>query len=256
MKLGLRKLLTEVRVIGELATFAGDTLLNRYIETPAAPKPALLIPGLMASDATLYPLAVRLRMAGHQVFFASIWCNADCPTRTMKRLETVLQKASQKTGERVAVIGHSLGGIYARELARRLPDLVERAILLGAPLKHAMQSSNLPIRTLTRMMKFTHQECLTALGSLCSTCGVHLPATPPEVPETIIYTKSDGVVNWRSCLEHGANVEAVEVHSSHCGLGVSVEAWNVIADRLAGDATRNPTPCRRGGSDGRHLRLV
>jgi triacylglycerol lipase len=92
----------------------------------------LLIPGFLAGDLSLVPLASRLRELGCRVFFSGIWCNVECPVHTMPRLETVLRKVNHKAGGKVTLIGHSLGGTYARELARRSPDLVERVILLGS----------------------------------------------------------------------------------------------------------------------------
>ncbi len=81
----------------------------------------LLIPGFMAGDASLYPLAMALRGMGHRVFFAGIWVNVDCPRETIGRLSRVLEGAFRSDHRKVVVVGHSLGGIYARELARRFP---------------------------------------------------------------------------------------------------------------------------------------
>ena len=246
MRLGIRDLVKEFRVVGVLVTFETDTLLDRPSTDETSSKAVLLIPGFMASDATLFPLARRLRQSGHRVFFAGIWFNADCPARVTQRLEKTLRHAHDSTGAKVTVIGHSLGGVYARELARSTPDLVERAILLGAPLKHPVENSNQPIRTLVGIMEMVHRSCLVSIGEPCPACGMDFPAAPPEVPETIIYTKSDGVVEWESCLESGPNVEALEVSSSHCGLSVSVEAWEIIRNRLDG-----PVPAVRPGTHGR-----
>ncbi len=262
---GFRDLLKELRVFGEAAAFAANALFDvAPSDRDASSKGVLLIPGLMAGDASLYPLAGRLKIAGYRVFFPGIWCNADCPARTMERLEGKLREAHASTGAKVTIIGHSLGGVYARELARRLPDLVERAILLGAPLKHPLESASPPIRAMIAVMEAVHRNCLASLGEPCPVCGIDLPATPPQVPETIIFTRSDGIVDWRSCLEAGPGVEAVEVTSSHCGLGMSLEAWSVIKDRLA-TTPATPEPARRRPSADRptfsrlrppYLRLV
>jgi len=246
MSLGIGSLLREARVLRELLAFAGDTVRRRHVATSAAAsKPVLLIPGFMASDTTLYPIAARLRMTGHPVFFAGIWFNADCPGKTIKRLERSLVEASHLTGSKTVVIGHSLGGIYARELARRFPLLVERAILLGSPLKDPAENSNYLVMNLVNLMRLARPQCLVALDGPCEACGMNLPGKSPRVPVTIIYTKTDGVVNWRSCLETGPNVEAVEVRSSHCGLAVSPQAWDAIAARLGKPATRRPVEHHR-----------
>ncbi len=237
--MGLGNLLGELRVVSELATFATDTILNRdssesphVSETGAIPAGVLLIPGFTASDLTLYPLARRLRQRGHQVFFAGMWCNVDCPIRTVAQLEQVLRDAAHETGGKAIVIGHSLGGVYARELAKIFPELVERAILLGAPLRSPVNSVNQPIRAMADLMLTLHKSCLNQFDGLFHEAVRGLPPVPPEAPETIVYTRSDGILDWRSCLESGPNVEAVEVAGSHCGLALSVEVWNVIKSRL------------------------
>jgi pimeloyl-ACP methyl ester carboxylesterase len=261
MKPGLVTLLSETRVISEFITFAGDALLHgQPSPTPQSKsKGVLLIPGFLAADATLYPLAMRLRNLGHPTFFSGIWCNIDCPVRTMDRLKRALRTAVRQTGGKVAVIGHSLGGIYARELARRRPDEVDRAILLGAPLKHPLGSPNAGVRALAALVEKTHHDCLSAFGEPCAICGFDLPEAPPDVAETIIYTKSDGMIDWRSCIESGPRVEAIEVNSSHCGLPVSLETWNVLTSRLSGlpvpktPRHRRRTPWRFGVP---YLRLV
>ncbi|MFI5351859.1 MAG: esterase/lipase family protein [Candidatus Binatales bacterium] len=237
--MGLGSLLGEFRAVRELATFVTDTILNpdsrerlHLPETGATPAGVLLIPGLMASDVTLYPLARRLRQRGHQVFFAGIWCNADCPVRTVAYLEQALRDAADVASGKVIVIGHSLGGVYARELGKIFPEVVERAILLGAPLKAPVDSVNQPLRALVDMMLSLHKSCLNEFDGLFHEVVRGLPPVPPEVPETIVYTRSDGIVDWQSCLEVGPNVEAVEVAGSHCGLAMSMEVWNVIKNRL------------------------
>jgi triacylglycerol lipase len=237
--MGLGNLLGELRVVRELATFAADAILNpdpcenlHLSQAGTTPVGVLLIPGFMASDVTLYPLARRLRQRGHQVFFGGIWCNADCPVRTVAQLEQVLRDAAYEAGGKVVVIGHSLGGVYARELAKISPDLVERAILLGAPLKAPVDSVNHPIRALADLMVTLHKSCLNQFDGLFREAALGLPPVPPEVPETIVYSRSDGIVEWRSCLEDGPNVEAIEVAGTHCGLSMSVEVWNVIKSRL------------------------
>ena len=85
----------------------------------------LLIPGFLSGDYSLSPLAARLEALGYRIFFSGIWYNVHCPFHTLPRLENVLRKANDKTQAKVVLIGHSLGGIYARELACRFPNLVE-----------------------------------------------------------------------------------------------------------------------------------
>jgi len=243
--MGLGGLLGEVRLVGEFVAFAGDALVNGSSVSGHGEKAVLLIPGFMAGDVTLYPMASRLRASGYQVFFAGIWVNADCPVSTLGRLERSLRAAALATGAKVAIVGHSLGGIYARELARRFPDLVERIVMLGSPIRHPVENSNRPIRLLASAVSFAHRRCIASLGAPCEICGFDVPHTPPSVPETIIYSKSDGVVRWESCIESGPEVEAVEVSSSHCGMALSLEVWKIVTARLNGSAHLPQRPRKR-----------
>src|SRR6516162_6958502 len=118
-------LLQELRAVGEFAKFAGHAWTWRLGGRAARKRSILLIPAFLAGDATLYPFANWLRSRGHQVFFSGILANADCPRRVMDRLTNIVLERSARAGEKLVVIGHSLGGIYARELARRLPQCIE-----------------------------------------------------------------------------------------------------------------------------------
>jgi Alpha/beta hydrolase family len=148
----------------------------------------------------------------------------------MPHLEKVLQKANYKTCGKVVLIGHSLGGIYARELARKFPDLVECAILLGSPVKDPLESSNTFLRPL---FELAHKRCADEFATSTGVRKLDLTPGPPNVPETLIYSKTDGIVQWQNCIESGPNIEAIEVPSSHLGLPYSAEAFAIIAARLA-----------------------
>ena len=234
--LGFAEILGEARIFGEYFRFRGDSLLKDRAADHANWRPVLLIPGFLAADASLYPLGARLRAQGHRVFYAGIWMNADCPAKTLERLRKRLHEISLQTGRKVAVIGHSLGGIYARELARMEPELVEQIFLLGSPVKHALGNTTPYLRPLVAAMRFMHGQCLESVSSSCESCGLDLPQSAPEVPETCIYTKSDGIVEWHSCLDEGPQVECLEVDSSHCGIPLNLKTWQAISTRLSGAA--------------------
>jgi triacylglycerol lipase len=232
-KLGFSEILGEVRFFGEYLRFQGDAVSDGTRSPAENWRPVLLIPGFMAGDASLYPLGARLRSQGHRVFYAGIWMNADCPAKTLERLRKRIHEISLQTGRKVAVIGHSLGGIYARELARLEPDLIERVFLLGSPVKHGLGNTTPYLRPLVAAMRFMHGRCMEN-SALCKTCGLDLPDIAPEVPETCIFTKTDGIVEWHSCIDEGPNVECVEVDSSHCGIPLNLKTWQEISSRLSG----------------------
>ncbi len=234
-KLGFSEIFGEARILGEYLRFRSDAIVNRH-GAKANPnwRPVLLIPGFMAGDASLYPLGARLRSQGHKVFYAGIWMNADCPAKTLQRLRQRIREISLQTDRKVAVIGHSLGGIYARELARMEPDLVEQVFLLGSPVKHALGNTTPYLRPLVAAMRLMHGRCMEEVSEPCRTCGLDLPDSAPNVPETCIYTKTDGIVEWHSCIDEGPTVECVEVDSSHCGIPLNLTTWQEISSRLSG----------------------
>jgi pimeloyl-ACP methyl ester carboxylesterase len=236
LHLGLRQLLGETRVFGEWMLFAFDGLLHPPLSTKGgAGGGVMLIPGFGAGDISLSPLVERLRELGHSTFASGIWCNLDCPAHTMPRLEKVLRKAKRKTGAKVTIIGHSLGGLYARQLACLFPDLVEQVILMGSPVKSPLDGSNSFLRP---MFELWHKGCADGLSPDLN--DSELSPIPPRVPETLIYSRTDGVVDWHNCIENGAQVEAIEVLSSHCGLPFSPRVLEIIEDRLARGCERVP----------------
>jgi triacylglycerol lipase len=203
----------------------------------------LLIPGFMAGDASLYPLAMGLRGMGHRVFFGGIWVNIDCPRETIERLSGVLEDIYRTDEQKVVVVGHSLGGIYARELARRFPGLIQRTILLGSAILQPLDNSNPFVRLWFMATRRRHHEGGSCLEHLNSLCGAHHSSPAPETAETIVYSRRDAVVDWRSCIESGPNIEAIEVRAGHNSMPFSPEVFAIVADR-AGRAG-NPQPSRK-----------
>jgi hypothetical protein len=224
-------LLQEFRAVGEFARFFGQAWTWQFNDRAAKARSVLLIPGFMVGDATLYPFANWLRSRGHQVFFSGILANTDCPRRVMERLTHIVHERHAQAGEKLVVIGHSLGGIYARELGRRQPQCVEQVVLLGSPIKDPHKHANPYIKMLalvTRRLRETGHGCT---GELSTICGVH-GIEPPQIAETLIYSKSDGVVDWTSCLEEGPNVTAFEVDSTHVGLPYNLDTLRIVRARL------------------------
>ena len=131
-------------------------------------------------------------------------------------------------GEKLVVIGHSLGGIYARELARRMPQCVEQTILLGSPVQGPDRYSNPFVKMLASLTLRVHETTSGCVCELHNICGIHSTTPPPGVPEAIIFSKADGVVDWMSCLESGPNVRVFEVDSTHCGLPYNLDTLRIV----------------------------
>jgi len=201
------------------------------LQADGAPK-IMMIPGFMAGDPSLYALAAALRGMGHRIFFAGIWSNVDCPRQTIARLSEALEGTFDIDGRRVVLVGHSLGGIYARELARRFPRVVERTILLGSAVREPLDNSNPFVRMWFMATRRSHQEGGSCMDHLASLCGAHRSEPPsPEIAQTIVYSRNDAVVDWRSCIETGPNIEAVEVRAGHNSMPFSPEVFAIVAER-------------------------
>jgi triacylglycerol lipase len=217
---------------------------------PGKGKVLLLIPGFMAGDITLAPMANFFRMMGHRPVMSGVWSNSDCPRESIARLGERLENVSDRHDREVVVIGQSLGGVYARELGHRYPDRIERVITMGSPLGPVRGAANILVQAVARSVARVRGKAEGCLSEECS-CGMSISnGTPIEVPTTAIYSRTDGVVDWKSCVDRSGSpmVENVEVMSSHVGMAVSAEVYKVIANRLVlrpdlSAANRNkPTP--------------
>jgi pimeloyl-ACP methyl ester carboxylesterase len=200
-------------------------------------QPVLLISGLLAGDPSLKVMAGWLKRNGYQPCRAGIASNVDCSERSLGRLERRLELLSQRTGRKVAIIGHSRGGGFARVLAVRRPDLVSGIVTLGSPLIgplsihpliHAQVLAVGAVGTLGAP-GLMRQSCLR--GDCCTKFWEqHRGPFPKDVGFISIYSKSDGIVKWRSCLDPLA--EHVEVSASHIGMAVNGGTYAAIAASL------------------------
>jgi triacylglycerol lipase len=233
--LNLMDLLQEFRVVREVAQFAQRAWTWPIAQRADRARSILLIPGFLAADATLYPFANWLRARGHQVYFSGILANVDCPRRAVDRVGRILNELSAKTDGKLIVIGHSLGGIYARELARRFPKLVDQVILLGSPIHEPQKHSNPYVKMLASLTQRIHGANCDCPSYTANLCGVNSDVPPPGVRETLIYSKSDGVVDWESCIEKGPRIEAIEVNSTHCGIPYNLDTLRIIRERIEND---------------------
>jgi len=217
-------------------------------------KPVMLIPGFGVGDFSLVPLAAFCNWLGHRARFAGILANAGCPRPMLERLEIKLGRIHRETGSPVVVVGHSLGGLYARELAHRHPKMVERVITLAAPINGPLNSCNRTLGLVADSIALVYSRWKECLSESCS-CGLTMAMNRvPPVPVTAIYSRTDGIVDWRSCIDRSdsATLEHVEVMGSHIGMAFSRDVFRVIAEQLAisREKPRSATP------PARKLRLV
>ncbi|HSP09568.1 MAG TPA: hypothetical protein VLU92_08240 [Candidatus Dormibacteraeota bacterium] len=192
-------------------------------------RPVLLIPGFLSGDWSLNVMHRWLDRIGYQPFDSGIVFNVRHSEHMLAGLRRRLIQVRQETGSRVSLIGHSRGGLLAKVLCHRRPEEIEQAITLGAPLADWTD-----LRTMTHhavgVVKIANE---IAYGRKLNPEGRfdHELALAPVVPTTSIYTPSDDVVNFRSCLR--PDIPALPVWGSHNGLVVNPEVYRLLGRLLA-----------------------
>jgi triacylglycerol lipase len=201
-------------------------------------RPVLLIPGFLAADGSLAWMAGWLKRAGYRPTRAGMRANVDCSGAALGRLESRLERVVAEQGKRAVVVGQSRGGSLAKVIAARRPDLVGGVVTLGSP--HIEPFAIHPVVRL-------QVEAIGRLGSLgapglfkrscidgdcCAAFWEELAGPlPSAVGFVAVYSRSDGIVDWRACLDPCAD-RHVEIEASHCGMAVSPAAWRAVADAL------------------------
>lgn len=214
-------------------------------------QPVLLIPGFLAGDPSLTTMTKWLRRTGHHTRKAGIRLNVACSGAAVSRLEERLEEFAAARGP-VTIIGQSRGGTFAKALAVRRPDLVSGIVTVGAPVVAPLAVHPLvrvqvlalgALGTLGAPGFFKH-SCLA--GDCCSRFSEELAGSVPDgVGYVALYSRSDGIVSWRSCLDPAAD-EHVEVRASHCGMCLNAEAYRAIAAAL--ERFRSRSAAARAGS--------
>jgi pimeloyl-ACP methyl ester carboxylesterase len=188
--------------------------------------PALVLPGFATSDRATAPLRAALRRAGFQAHGWELGANRGSSSQTLDRTTTHLRRLCERNGQPVSIVGHSAGGILGRALARRTPELVRQVITIGSPFRFRRGDPS----TFSAIAELVRDPNARPLSKRPR--EEHRPALP--VPTTAIYSRTDGIVAWRSCIEAaGDHRENVEVRSSHAGLIHHPAVLIVILDRLA-----------------------
>lgn len=187
----------------------------------------LVLPGVLTGDESTIVLRRYLEELGYA---AHPWKQGHNwgPSRELhEKLRTRLRELHERYGRRISIVGWSLGGIFARELAREFPSAVRQVITLGSPFGSdiAMDETAGPEATARRRL-------------------------PPPVPCTSIYSKSDGIVPWEACRElPSSETENIEISATHMGMGFNPLVLWAIADRLA-QAEDEWSPFDRSGWHG------
>ena len=187
--------------------------------------PVLALPGFLASDLSMAPMRRYFKALGYDAYAWNMGRNFGGVSSLRNALRDLLTRTHETTGRKVTIVGWSLGGIYARDLALQMPDMVRSVITLGSPFANDIRATNA-----TRLYEALSGEGVDDIPEIRKAIAGDMP-----VPATSIYSRTDGIVNWRTCLlRPSATAENIEVHlASHIGLGVNPAALWAVADRLA-----------------------
>ena len=217
-------MLAETRALFELnSSLLLSPLLLR------APKgdghPVLALPGFLASDLSMSPMRRYLQELGYDAHAWNMGRNLGGVASRRVALRDLLRRIHESTGRKVSLVGWSLGGVYARDLALQMPDMVRAVITLGSPFAGDIRATNA-----TRLYEAISGETVDDNPEILQAIAGDLP-----VPATSIYSRTDGIVNWRTrLLRPSEPAENIEVYfAGHLGVGVNPAALWAVADRLA-----------------------
>jgi len=241
----------EPLAVTELAELRRDPVWRLRGVPAGEGRPVALVPGFMAGDASLGTLTDWLRRAGYRTARVGIRLNVGCSADLVDRLEERVERLADGAGEKVTLIGQSRGGLLARGLAMRRPDLLESVVTLGSPHQDPFAIHPLVLLQIgfvgtlgtLGVPGLFRNSCW--FGDCCDAFRRQAKEPTPEGLRVVsVLSKTDGIVDWRSCLVPGA--EHVEVRSTHIGMSMNRHVYRVLADTLAsrGD-DRMPLPTAR-----------
>ncbi len=199
----------------------------------------IIIPGFLGTDLYLMELHAWLGRIGYRPYFSGIGINADCPNILIQRhvIET-LERALSETGRPIHLIGHSLGGVIARSIAGQRPRDVASVITLASPIRGTVANRSvvhaadaIRLRILQEHGKGVLPACYTGRCT-CNFIDSLRRKVPDSMLQTAIYTRDDGIVDWRYCRTSNPEID-FEVPGTHIGMAFNPSAYAIVAQRLA-----------------------
>ncbi|MEM7358706.1 MAG: alpha/beta hydrolase [Pseudomonadota bacterium] len=186
--------------------------------------PVIVFPGFVSSDLATRPMRGLFRDLGYSTYGWGLGRNLMVDHKREQKMRNLLRNVYKKEGRKVSLIGWSLGGVFAREVAKANPEYVRCVITMGSPISGDLHHSSA-------------KDLFSAINgdpSEGANENYRHINEPPPVPTTSIYSRTDGIVQWEGSVQHDAPLtENIEVPASHLGLGFNPFVMLVVADRLA-----------------------
>ncbi|HET9858910.1 MAG TPA: alpha/beta fold hydrolase [Nocardioidaceae bacterium] len=256
---GLRAIARESSAVVEAARLVRRTACDRVHrrDTPYAGSrptrsldPVVLVPGFMAGDTTLLLMSRHLRRLGYRTYRSTMHANVGCTQEASYALERRVEAITIRRERKVTIIGHSLGGLLARGIAARRPDLVDGIITMGSPMLapgavHPVLAFDLALVIALRragLGSMMGEDCTSGDCARLSWEQAQAPLAS-GVGFTSIFSRRDGVVDWRSCLDPAAHT--VEVRTSHLGMAFDPVVLDAVAGELAQGRERRTSEVRK-----------
>jgi pimeloyl-ACP methyl ester carboxylesterase len=245
---GLRALAREGSVVLEAARYRKHVAVARA-RSRSAPyasrttrtvpgDPVLLIPGFLAGDYTLSWMGRHLRHLGHRVYRTGILANVGCLERGTSAQERRLEHIADRRERKVTIVGHSLGGMMARGLAARRPDLVAGIVTMGSPMLAPGAAHQLLIAQVALLRRLQRLGLANLMGEDCTAgdCAQRMweesrRPLPAGFPFTAVYSKRDGIIDWRASIDPAG--QAREVRTSHIGMALDPTVIDIVVEALA-----------------------
>ena len=256
---GLRAIAREGSAVVEAARLVRRTACDRIHrrDTPYASMtpvrsldPVVLVPGFMAGDSTLLLMSRHLRKLGYRTYRSTMHANVGCTQEASYALERRVEAIAIKRERKVTIVGHSLGGLLARGIASRRPDLVDDIITMGSPMLapgavHPVLAFDLAVVIALRragLGSMMGEDCTSGDCAMLSWEQAQAPLDR-GVTFTSIFSRRDGIVDWRSCLDPAA--KTVEVSTSHLGMAIDPVVFDIVTATLGRNREKRLRQVRR-----------
>jgi len=187
----------------------------------------LVLPGFLTGDFCTSPMRTFLNSIGFNAKGWNLGINMGPTNEVMAGVTDRIKYLNDKYGKQISIVGWSLGGIYAREISKRIPDSIKQVITLGTPF-NGLNASNI--------IEYFEENGINGLDTLTPNAVNQLHVSPP-MPYMSIYSKSDELIHWKSCVvnDHSSMSESFEIDSSHFGLCHNPSTIDIVANRLSQD---------------------